>query len=188
MPTPTRPTPIEDLPVRAILKSQYRAALAMLREAIEECPEELWYSEEPANSFWQVAYHALYFTHLYLQPTPEAFRPWAGHQSAVQHEDGIAGPADPESRLPLVPRPYSRGDVLDYWKFCEDMVEGAVDALDLESPESGFYWYPVPKLEHQLVNLRHLQHHTAQLADRLRAHSGFGVRWVGARRGTGGGR
>jgi hypothetical protein len=53
-----------------------------------------------------------------------------------------------------------------------------VDALDLDSPESGFSWYQVPELEHQLVNLRHMQHHTAQLADRLRSAAGVGVRWV----------
>jgi hypothetical protein len=57
-----------------------------------------------------------------------------------------------------------------------------VDALDLMSDESGFSWYPIPKLEHQLVNLRHIQHHMAQLADRLRASEAVGIRWIGARR------
>jgi hypothetical protein len=37
------------------------------------------------------------------------------------------------------------------------------------------------KLEHQFVNLRHPQHHTGQLADRLRQHADLGVRWVGGR-------
>lgn len=165
-----------------LLKSQYHAALEMLREAIELCPEDLWYSRAPTNSFWQVAYHALFFTHLYLQPNEAAFRPWERHQSRVQHPDGIAGPPDPASDLPLIPNPYSKAEVLAYWRVCSEMVDGAVDALDLESEESGFSWYRVPKLEHQIVNLRHIQHHTAQLADRLRASVDAGVRWVGARR------
>jgi hypothetical protein len=29
------------------------------------------------------------------------------------------------------------------------------------------------------VNLRHLQHHTAQLADHLRQHAGIGIDWIG---------
>ena len=58
-----------------VLKSQYHAALAMLRHAIEKCPTDLWYSKEQANAFWQTAYHTLFFTHLYLQPTAEDFRP-----------------------------------------------------------------------------------------------------------------
>jgi len=170
--------------MKSALKSQYHAGLAMLRQAVEECPDALWEDETPTNAFWQIAYHALFFTHLYLMPRLEDFRPWPGHQSDVQHEDGIPGPADPESELPLIPDPYSRKDVLAYCDFCEALVDEAVDALDLDSPESGFHWYLVPKVEHQLVNLRHMQHHTAQLADRLRSTVDRGVRWVQKGSGT----
>ena len=62
------------------------------------------------------------------------------------------------------------------------MVDRSVDALNLESPESGFSWYPISKLEHQIVNIRHIQHHTAQLADRLRAAHDVGIRWAGTPR------
>lgn len=60
-----------DEALRTILKSQYHAALAMLRETIEQCPDDLWLATQHTNSFWQVAYHTLYFTHLYLQPNRE---------------------------------------------------------------------------------------------------------------------
>ncbi|MEQ1910733.1 MAG: hypothetical protein ABMA15_18075 [Vicinamibacterales bacterium] len=173
-----RPTASGDA-LSAILKSQYRASLAMLREAIEKCPEDLWYSAVPTNAFWQVAYHALFFAHLYSQPNEEAFRPWTRHQSDVQHPDGIPGPPDPDSRLPLIPRPYSKADALEYCAWCEGMIDAAVDILDLSSADCGFSWYSVSKLEHQIVNIRHIQHHTAQLADRLRAATGDGVRWHG---------
>jgi hypothetical protein len=166
--------------LRSILKSQYHAGLAMLRETVENCPDELWESEEYANRCWQVAYHVLYFTHLYLSPGEAAFRPWKHHQAHAQHPDGIPGPADPDSNLPLIPEPYTREQVLDYWRECDQMVDEAVDRLDLHRPESGFHWYRVSKLEHQLINLRHLQHHTAQLADRLRAAPGIGTHWIGA--------
>jgi DinB superfamily len=176
----TLPTVTDSL--REILKSQYHAGLAMLREAIERCPEDLWYDDAPTNAYWQVAYHVLFFTHLYMLPRSDSFQPWAEHQSDVQHEDGITGPNDPHSELPLIPKPYTKAQALAYWQFCDGMVDRTVDGLDLYSPESGFSWYEVPKLEHQLVNLRHLQHHLAQLADRLRAATGGGTRWVGARR------
>jgi hypothetical protein len=166
--------------LRGILRSQYHAALAMLRESIERCPEELWYSDTRANSFWQIAYHTLFFAHMYLHPTEADFRPWEGHQSRVQHPDGIAGPADPDSSLPLVPNPYSQQEVLAYWSVCARMVDPAVEALDLQSGDSGFSWYRVSKLEHQIVNIRHIQHHAAQLADRLRSSADVGIRWIGA--------
>ncbi len=167
--------------LRSVLKSQYHAGLAMLREAIERCPEDVWLSKTHRNAFWQIAYHALFFTHLYLQPEEAAFRPWEHQQSEVQHPDGIPGRPRPGSKLPLIPEPYTRAQVLEYWSVCDAMVDHAVGALDLHSPSSGFPWYQMSKLEHQLLNLRHLQHHAAQLADRLRAATDTGVRWVGAR-------
>jgi hypothetical protein len=46
---------------RSVLKSQYHAALAMLRETIEQCSDDVWFSQEHANAFWQIAYHTLFF-------------------------------------------------------------------------------------------------------------------------------
>jgi hypothetical protein len=165
--------------VRSALKAQYHAALAMLKETIQGYPQDAWSSDEHLNAPWQIAYHTLFFTHLYLQPNDAAFRPWGGHQEDVQHPDGLSGPPHPDSTLPLLPRPYTKAEVLEYWSDCDEMVDGAVDHLDLHSPESGFYWYKVPKLEHQLINLRHLQHGAAQLADRVRAAANAPTRWVG---------
>jgi hypothetical protein len=171
---------MSDTEFRRILKSQYRAALAMLRDAVEQCPEPLWTAPGHVSAFWQVAYHSVFFTHLYLHREAAAFQPWAGHQRGVQHEDGLTKRADPTSDLRLLPAPYSRADVLAYWQVCADMVDSAVDAMDLDAAECGFSWYNVSKLEHQLINLRHVQHHAAQLADRLRQATDQPARWVGA--------
>ena len=84
----------------------------------------------------------------------------------------------------MLPAPYTREQALAYWRFCDEMVDEGVEALDLQAAECGFSWYPLSKLEHQLVNLRHLQHGAAQLADRLRAAAGIGVAWVGSGRGA----
>ena len=170
--------------LRDSLKGQYHAALAMLRETIEQCPDEIWFDERHTTVFWQGAYHALFFAHLYIQPNEEAFRPWEHHQSDNQYPDAIPGPPDPKNALPLLPRPYTKAEVLAYWSFCDEMVDSAVDALDLHSPHSGFSWYKISKLEHQILNIRHIEHHMAQLADRLRASTGIGIKWVGSRRGT----
>jgi hypothetical protein len=169
-------------PIRDALRRQYHAALAMLRDAIERCPEATWYDASPANAFWQVAYHALFFAHVYAQPNHAAFVPWPGHQQDNQNPDGIPGPPDPSSTLPLIPRPYTKAEVLAYWTYCDEHADAWFDALDLAQPDSGFHWYRVPKLEHLIVNIRHIQHHAAQLADRLRAAHGIGVRWAGSGR------
>jgi len=175
-------TPDAARALRAALKNQYHASLAMLRHAVELCPDDVWAGGGHANQPWQIAYHTLFFAHLYLQPDEAAFRPWAQHRDDVQYPDGIPGPADPKSELPLVAE-YTKAQVLAYWDSCDAMVDEAVDAMDILSPESGFHWYPIPKLEHQIVNVRHIQHGAAQLADRVRAASDAGVDWVGSGRG-----
>ena len=163
------------------LKNQVHMALATLREAIERCPDELWLDTRPKNAFWQVAYHALFFAHFYLGKDAASFEPWSEHQRDNQNEDGIPGDPDPASSLPLIPRPYSKDQVLRYWAIVDGLVDRSVDAMDLNRNETGFH-YRMSKLEHQLVNLRHIQHHAAQLADRLRDAGGVGVKWYGGSR------
>lgn len=176
--------------LRSALKSQYHAALAMLRFAIGQCPDELWAGGGYINPTWRVAYHALFYTHFYLQPKADDFTPWEHHQQGLHDLDDIPAPPQIQNLCehPDGPgqtgRPLAKSRVLEYWQFCDDYVDGAVDALNLLSSESGFDWYPIPKLEHQFVNIRHIQHHAAQLGQRLREASGGdnSIDWVGAGR------
>jgi hypothetical protein len=145
----------------------------MLRTAIRVCPEDLWSSsDDHANPYWRIAYHTLYYTDLYLQPNNRTFRPWEYHQRGIQRMN----------RWRKTWRPYTKAEVLAYWRICDSMVDGAVDSLDLNASQSGFSWYKIPKLEHQIVNIRHVQYHQAQLADRLGVATGAGVGWADARR------
>jgi len=165
--------------LKSALKSQYHASLDMLGQTIEKCPEDLWYSTEYKNAFWQLAYHTLFFTHLYSCLRSEDFIPWIKHQKDNQNPDSIPGDPDPDSELPLIPDPYTREQLLEYWGFCKGIVNEFVDIMDLQNAESGFSWYQISKIEHQLVNIRHLQHGAAQLADRLRSRLDIGIRWAG---------
>lgn len=173
--------------VRDALKRQYHAGLAMLRGAVERFPADRWTEPVAGSAFWQVAYHALFFTHFYLHSRAEVFEPFPGHQHAVQHADGLAGPADAASALPLLPEPYTKEHVLAFADHLISTLDESVDALDLEAQDSGFAWYPLSKLEHQLVNLRHLSHHTGQLLERHRAVTDSGIDWAssGPRAGAG---
>ena len=88
-------------------------------------------------------------------------------------------PGSPEEPR-KIPSPYTKGEVLEYHELCRAEVEAKVPSLDLEAP-SGFYWLPFNKLELQFYNIRHIQHHTGQLADRLRNAANVGVGWVRAK-------
>jgi hypothetical protein len=168
--------PSDSAVLRSILKSQYHAALAMLRQIVERCPEDVWNDPAHPNAFWHVAYHALFCTHLYLHADFDAFQPWARHRPEYQF---MGSTPTPPHRPPKIGEPYTKADILDCLAFCEAFVDEAVERLDLQAPECGFPWYRMSKLEHQFVNIRHIQHHLAQLADRLRAKAGMGVDWVG---------
>jgi hypothetical protein len=164
--------------VRAALKGQYLAALAMLRQAINECPEALWRGDGRPNDFWRVAYHALFFTHLYLHRRVEDFRPWAKHRDEAEC---LGPPHHSPHRPPTACEPFTRTEMTEYLQLCADLVAEAVETMDLDAVECGFPWYQIPKLDHQINNIRHLQHHTALLADRLRRTQGTDVHWVGFR-------
>lgn len=165
----------DDLPERpvsvpSVLKAQYRAGFAMLQQAIERCPDGLWLSGEGhAAPYWRLAFHVLFFTHFYLQQNHKSMRRWPRHRGHLEDLDGPPAPAN---------EAYTRADMLEYLTFCREMLDPAIDAMDLASPDCGFPWYTQGKLEHQLNNIRHLQHHTAQLGDRLRSATKQGLDWT----------
>jgi hypothetical protein len=153
----------------------------MLRDAIEKCPEDLWYNRDQVNAVWQVAYHTLFFVHLYTCRTEAEFEPWTHHQANVQHPDGMTGPPDPTSTLPLIPEPYTKALVLEYWDFCDSRMDEALDSLDVMAAKAGISWKTMSMLEHHIGNIRHIQIGATQIGARLRATLNIGVDWVGSR-------
>lgn len=149
----------------------------MLNDAVDLCPKDLWLSTNYQNRFWHVAYHSLFYTHLYVQPSEDDFQAWSKH---VPNSNYLG----PRPWMPnesfQIPEPYAKADVQDYLKLCRSAVEKQVPLIHFED-RSGFSWLPFDKLELQLYNIRHLQHHTGQLIDRLRTAVNIGVSWVGSR-------
>lgn len=161
--------------VKETIKSQYYASLAMLRQAIDECPESLWHEPEDRNPFWHTAYHVLFYTHLYLQPSEGDFVPWDRHQEGFT---SLGQPAETSQAA----EPYSKEELLAYHGLVCEQVEKQVSGLDLEA-ESGFYWLPFDKLELQIYNIRHIQQHTGELYERLGSFGKAEVSWVGMKPG-----
>lgn len=157
------------------LEGQYRAGLAMLRQCIERCPDAAWAAGDHPRSFWRIAYHAIYYTHLYLMPEEKDFEPWEKDQphARILWDDDEAG-------VPPVETTYSQSEMLDYLTLVESNLKPWIEKIDFEAPTSGFSWYKIPKLDHQLVNLRHLGIHIGQLQELLFAR-GIDLDWVGRR-------
>ena len=162
---------------KKIIKSQYRAALAILGDAIEKCPDTLWAEQGVTQPVWHIAYHALYFTHLYLQVRGEDFVPWAKHRNEYQFFESVPWPP---YRAVKIGEPYTKAELLEYLALCQKEVEEKVSSMDLNAA-SGFSWLTFSKMELQFYNIRHLQHHVGQLDDRLRINAGIGISWIGAK-------
>ena len=110
---------------RDIVKSQYHASLEMLRQAVVKCPDFLWDDPEYKNPFWRVAYHALFFTHLYLQDSLDDFAPWVKHKEDCKALD---------RQLPQDEGPYTKVEVLEYCEMCGEQAEERVASLDPDAP------------------------------------------------------
>ncbi len=162
--------------IKPVIQSQYLAALEMLKQAVAKCPDFLWNPAEDRNKFWHIAYHALFYSHLYLQDAEKDFKPWEKHHDEYQFMGQVPWP--PHNQ-PKIGEPYSREDILAYLAFVREQVQERVPKLELEAA-SGFEWLPFGKLELQFYNLRHLQHHTAELYERLGARDGIDLDWIGS--------
>jgi hypothetical protein len=165
--------------LRQGVKEQYYAGLAMLAECVEKCPERVWLLGKHPRKFWRIAFHAAFFTHLYLGQNEDAFQPWPGRRRGhgLWHQPWEVEPYE----LPEAAEIYQRSEMLDYIRFIESLVGPTVDQLDLTAAETGFSWYlKMTKLSHQLMNLRHLQGHVGQLSELLMGQ-GIDTDWVAFR-------
>ncbi len=150
------------------VQSQYLAALAMLRSAVVQCPDAVWADPADDNPFWLIAYHAVFYTHLYVHPTEADFVPWELNRSGLQFM----------GETPEGQEPYTQAELLAYIDHTTQAIRDIVPTLDWTA-DSGFTWLPLGKLELQFYTIRHLQSHTGELAERLNARAEMEVDWVG---------
>lgn len=157
--------------------SQFDAALLMLARSVELFDDGLWLAPVGTRAAWEVAFHTAAYTSLYSSRSMEdnVHPAWAGpfSHSLGRRPEPPHDPVDPG--LPL-----DRGQVAGFIRDTRAKVHAAIAA---ETPEtlagpSGFPWVPFSRAELHLYNLRHVQHHTGQLAALLGKH-GRPVDWVG---------
>ncbi|MWV43391.1 hypothetical protein GRF59_07070 [Paenibacillus sp. HJL G12] len=154
--------------------SQMLSSLNMLQDAIHNCPNELWDHQEHENKYWHIVYHALFFTHLYLGPNANEFPKW----KKARNEYQFMGPVPwPPHHTPKIDEKYSKEDLNEYLELIRQEVPIRINQDDLDA-NSGFDWLPFSRMELHLHSIRHIQHHTGQLIERLR---NFGIkrnRWI----------
>jgi hypothetical protein len=148
---------------KEIYWNQFGASIDALENAIEMCPEGVWDNE---RKFWYNAYHCLFFLDYYLTLEPAKFAP---QPIAI---------AEFEDRMPETA--YTKVEILEYLEFCRekcrDLIAGLTDEIAEGRWVNAYKNYPF--LEILLYNMRHVQHHAAQLNLILREEIGDAPDWV----------
>lgn len=161
--------------ITAIIVSQYKAGLGMLRHAIEKVPAAHWNTEDYSNANWQIAYHILWSVKFYLGANSESYSPW---RNAIKGAESLGGSQDwenPDEDVAIEGH-HTKDELLSFIDDLENTLPQAIEMLPLND-NSGFEWYPYSRCELHINNIRHIQHHTAQIIERLKAKGITGFVW-----------
>jgi len=154
---------------RSAIRQQFHAAIDMLANAIEACPESVW-SGEPPRPFWYLAFHVLFFLDLYLSEVDEPqFRPPPPFGLTELEDESVP----PE-------RAYRKDELLGYVEHCRKRLDAVMAAMTEAWATNPC---PIPYRamsngELLIYNMRHVQHHAAQLNMLLRERTNSAPNWV----------
>ena len=150
---------------KEVLANQFLAALCTLSECIDRCPDVAWKSKIVNLEFNQAAFHTLIFTDYYLGDGDETFRRQPFH---IDNQGRFGDYEEFEDRVPvtLYERPFIQGYVAHCRAKSTAIIAAETD--DSLSAKSPFPSMEFSRAEVHVCNIRHIQHHAAQLILRLR--------------------
>lgn len=155
--------------LKVLLWSQIGASIETLENAIIKCPDKLWDNQANKSQYWDITYHTLFFLDLYLSESLEGFAPPTPFTTLLDK----TGKKRPE-------RVYSRNELQEYLEYCRKKCISKLESLteDNALQQCGFSWVNGNIVELFIYNMRHVQHHAAQLNLILRQELDQGSTWV----------
>ena len=161
---------------KELIKNQFEAAFCALNACADLCPDELWDKPVAKNPYCQSVFHTLIFADLYLEPGMDGFRDQPFHQ---EHPEFFGDYEQLEPREPV--GLYTKEDIRRYLNVCRQKAAAVIDAEEEETLKgpSGFSFRKCTRAELHVYNMRHIQHHIAQLNMRLRLDTDLDPPWVG---------
>ncbi len=147
-----------------MLWRQFAVTIDSFGAALRNCPDELWekrlWADEPDqwvaagfSAYWYLCYHTLFWLDLYLTGAEEGFMPPEPFDLVEMEANEV------------LPRTYSREELLGYLQTCRQRCQDTVTTLSTEQAYRvcRFPWGEVPFAELMLYTMRHVQEHAAQL-------------------------
>lgn len=160
-----------------LLCQQYEAALCTLNHCIVSSPDAAWQGSVVNVTFDQAVFHTLFFTDYYLGRRPEDLPQQAYHR---QHADFFADYEEMEPRVQV--QRYTKESLLDYLQYCRTKAHETLAAESAEDLAAACAFLPktFSRAELHVYNVRHIQHHAAQLIMRLRMDYQVDTPWFGS--------
>ena len=151
--------------VKESIWEQFGASIDMLRNAIVMWPDESWETKPKA---FKMAFHTCFFIEYYLTNPPEDFKPTL----PTSIGDVYIKPL----------RHFTKQEILDYLEACRAKLKDAVDGLTEDNLDKHWYMKKWGRdfnyYELMMYNMRHVQHHAAQLNMMLRNEIDNAPDWV----------
>jgi hypothetical protein len=160
--------------IKESIWNQFGASIDMLHNAIERWPAEQWDTKKRPL---YISYHTLIFLEYYLTIPPKNFSP-ALPYTVNDDWKQIEGAVDD-----LIPsKDYTKKELLSYLAACRVKCFKLIASLNDKNlndrwiDDSGRRNYSI--VEILLYNMRHVQHHAAQLNMMLRQEINDSPKWV----------
>ncbi|MBC8353770.1 MAG: DinB family protein [Planctomycetes bacterium] len=161
--------------IKELFANQYEAAFCTLSACVERCPDKSWNAPVARFPFSQVALHTLIFADLYLSRDEDAMK------SQPYHREHPSFFGQYEQLLDQEPTEvYERAAIKSYLEFCRARASAVTQSETVESlaVPCGFPRKDFSRAELHVCNIRHIQHHAAQLTLRLRLDANVDTPWV----------
>ncbi|MEX2141167.1 MAG: DinB family protein [Pirellulales bacterium] len=159
---------------KELIGHQFEAAFCALNACVERCPEAAWNAPVANLAFCQVAFHTLFFADFYLGQNEDAFRQQPFHREHALFFRDYEELEDRKQQLL-----YDRPSITVYLQHCRQKAAQVIAAETTESLTvlAGFPWLKFSRAELHVYNIRHIQHHAAQLSLRLRIDFNADLPW-----------
>jgi len=155
--------------IKNIIWNQFGASIDALENSVNACPGNLWFNRNTKHEFWYMTFHTLFWLDYYLTIDRASYTP---------PEPFTLSELDPAGVIP--DRPYTKEELLTYLEHGRTKCRTTIREL---TESDAFHPFKFGKVEMNfaellLYNLRHVQHHTAQLNLLLRQNIDSAPRWT----------
>ena len=148
------------------LLTQFSSTWKMLKQAIENCPDEYWYGTDKDWNYSRTVYHIIETQEFYIRSTPDGMV-WGKLLGDVDNKD-----------LPAETIYPSKGILVGYLDKIEMQITDYLKNIELEEllQKDDFKWFS-SVFEKLLYLLRHNAHHLGELGRMLREWDCKRMKW-----------